>query len=87
MSCRGDSVGSYIEEESSSSSLRVSREVLSRPDSNRVITWIKPVGKSRADAFWKRYSFPPRVRVSFSNLGPQFMTCKDGDRGVMNSIY
>ena len=38
MACRGDNVGSCGDEESSSSSSRVSGEVLSFVDANRVLT-------------------------------------------------
>ena len=87
MTCREDNVGSYGDEESSSSSSRAFGEVLSHADANGVINWLRLIGESRANAFWKRFSFPPHVRVSFSTLGSQFMACTDGDQGVMNSIY
>ena len=63
-----------------------SEEALSRADATGVIMWLKPVGESRADAFWKKFSFPPNVRVSFPSLGPHYVDCTDGDRGGMNSI-
>ena len=44
-----------------------------------VITWLKPVREFRADAFWKKFSFPPS--------GPHYVDCMKGDRGGMNSIY
>ena len=59
----------------------------SHADANRVITWLRPVGESRANAFWKIFSFPPHVWVSFSTSGPQFVACTNGDLGVMNFIY
>ena len=79
MAYRGDNVGSCGDEESSSSSSGSFGDVLSRTDANGVLTWLRPIGESRADAFWKRFSFPPHVRVSFSTLGPQFVACTDGD--------
>ena len=87
MAYRGDNVGSCGDKESSSSSFREFEEVLSHTEANRVITWLKPVRESQADALWKRFSFPPHVRVSISTLGPHFVDCTDGDRGTMNSIY
>ena len=36
----------------------MSREVLSRADATGVITWLKLDGESRADALWKKFSFP-----------------------------
>ena len=87
MAGRGDSVGSCVDEESSSSSFETSKEVLSCADANIVITWIRPVGESREDAFWKRFYFPLYVSVSFSSSGPQFVAYTNRDRGVMNSIY
>ena len=38
-----------------------SKEALSRADVIGVIKWLKPVGESRVDAFWKKFSFPPNV--------------------------
>ena len=84
MASRGDNVGSRVDEEPPST---LYREVLSRVDATGVITWLRPVREFRADAFWKKFSFPSYVRVSFSLLGPQFVACMDGDRGIMNSIY
>ena len=80
-------MGRSMDKESSSSSFGASGEVLSCPETNEVITWIRPFEESWADAFWKRFSFPPYVCASFSSLGPQFVACNDGDRGVMNFIY
>ena len=37
----------------------VSEEVLSRANSNGVITWLKPIKEPRVDVFWRKYSFPP----------------------------
>ena len=79
-----DNVGSRVDEEPPST---LSREVLSCADAIEVITWLRPVGESKADAFWKKFSFPPYVRVSFSSSRPQFAAYTDGDRGVMNPIY
>ena len=70
MACIGDNVGSFRDEESSSSSYGVFGEVLSRADANKVLTWLRPTRKPQADAFWKRFSFPPQVRVYFSSSGP-----------------
>ena len=36
-----------------------SEDVPSHVDSIRVITWVRPVGEPRANAFWKKFSFPP----------------------------
>ena len=77
----GDYVGSCMGEESTSNSFGAFEEVLLCADTNRVITWIRPIGESRVDAFWKRFSFHPCVRASFSSLGPQFVACTDGDQG------
>ena len=38
-----------------------SKDVPSLVNSARVITWLKPVGKPWADAFWKKFSFPLNV--------------------------
>ena len=46
----GDYVGSYMGEESSSSSSGAFGEVLSHANANGVITRIRPIRKSRADA-------------------------------------
>ena len=59
MANRVDYMGSCMDKESSSSSSGVSREVLLHVEANRVITWIRLVGESQADALWKRFSFPP----------------------------
>ena len=48
---RGDYAGSFRDEESSFSSSGVSGEVLFLADANRVLTWLRPVGESKADAF------------------------------------
>ena len=68
----GDRVG-----EESSPSLPLSGEVLSHADANGVLTWLKPVRDPRMDAFWRKYTFPPQVRVSFPSLGPQFAAFMD----------
>ena len=64
-----------------------SEEFLSRKDTTGVITWLRPVGSFKADAFWKNFYLPPNVRVSFPPLGPHYVDCMKGDRGGMNSIY
>ena len=51
MACRGDNAKSFRDEESCSSSSRVSREVLSHANANEVLTWLSPVEESQADAF------------------------------------
>ena len=67
--------------EESPPSSPLSGEVTSRVDANGVLTRLKPVGDPNADAFWRKYSFPPQVRVSFPSSGPQFTACTDMDRG------
>ena len=62
-------------------------EALSCADATRVITWLRPIGESRADAFWKKFSFPPNVRVSFPFSRPHYVDYTNEDRGGMNSIY
>ena len=64
-----------------------SEDFLSRADATGVIMWLTLVGEFRADAFWKKFSFPPNVRVSLPPLGPHYVDCMDGDWGGMNSIY
>ena len=64
-----------------------SEEALSRADATRVITSLRPTKESRADALWKKVSFPLNVRVSFPSLGPHYVDCTDGNQGGMNSIY
>ena len=51
-------LGSYVNEEISSSSFE---DIPSRVDSAGVIKWLRSVGEARANSFWKRYSFPPRL--------------------------
>ena len=50
-------------------------------NSVRVITWLRPVGESWADTFWKKFSFPPNVKVLFSSSWPRFAACTEKDRG------
>ena len=64
-----------------------SEAALSRVDAARVITWLRPIREFRVDAFWKKFSFPPNIRVSFPSSGSHYVDCTDGDRGGMNSIY
>ena len=52
-----------------------------------VITWLKPVEEARADAFSKKYSLPPNIRVSFPSSRAQFVTSMEEDRGRMNFMY
>ena len=87
MVIREDNVGSCVKKKLSSFSYGAFEEVISHVDANRVITWIRPIKESWADAFWKRFSFPSYVCVSLSSLRPQFVAYMDRDRGVMNSIY
>ena len=61
MAYRGANTESFGDEESSSSSSGVSGEVLSRANANGVLTWLRLIGESQANAFWKRFSFPPQV--------------------------
>ena len=49
-----DNIGSRVDEGSSSTS---SKDVPSRVDATKVITWLKSVGKSQANAFWKKFPF------------------------------
>ena len=46
-----------------------SGEVLSRVDPDGIITWLKPIGEPRVDAFWRKYAFLPQVRVAFPSSG------------------
>ena len=68
-----DSVGSREGEGPPSTS---SKDVALRVDSIEVITWLKLVGEPRADAFWKKFSFPPNVRVLSMSSGPRIVTCR-----------
>ena len=52
-----------------------------------VITWLKPIREARGDVFWRNYSFPPNVWVSFPSSRPQFIACTKEDGGGMNFIY
>ena len=67
ISSEGDNVGIRVDEELPST---LYGEVLLRGDAIVVITWLRPVGESRADALWKKFSFPSYVYVSFSSSGP-----------------
>ena len=62
-------------------------DVPSRVNANGVIMWLRPIGEARTYAFWRKFSFPPNVRVSFPSTGPHFMDCTNKVRGVMNFIY
>ena len=68
-----DNVGSCVDEGSSSTSYE---DVLPRVDVVGVITWLRHIEESRAYAFWKKFSFPPNVRVSFSSSGPHLQTVR-----------
>ena len=65
-----DNVESCMDKRTSSTS---SENVPSHVDVNEVITWLRPVREARADAFWKKFSFPPNVQVSFPSSGPHFV--------------
>ena len=56
-------------------------------DTNEVIMWLKPVGEARVDVFWRKFSFPPNIWVSFPSLGPHFVDRMNEDCGGMNFIY
>ena len=66
MARREDTIESCVDEISSSTS---SEDVPSLVDANGVITWFKLVGEARENAFWRKFSFPPNVRVSFPSSG------------------
>ena len=48
--------------------LTSSNDVHSRVDFAGVITWLRPVREHLADAFWKKFSFPPNVWVLSMSL-------------------
>ena len=73
---REDNMGSWVEEGPFSTS---AEDPLSCVDATRVITWLRPVGKSRVDAFWKKFSFPLNVQIYFSFLETSF--CRLYERG------
>ena len=77
-------LGSYVDEEISSSSFE---DIPSQVDSAGVIKWLRSVGEARANSFWKRYSFPPNVWVSFPSSRPHFADCTEEDREGMNFMY
>ena len=62
-------------------------EALLRADATGAITWLITIRKSGADAFWKKFSFPPNVQVSFPSSRPHYVDCTYEDQGRMNSIY
>ena len=66
MAIREDNVGSQVEEGPSSTSFE---DPFPCVDATRVITWLRPIGKSRVNAFWKKFSFPLNVQVSFPFSG------------------
>ena len=61
MANREDDLGSHVNKDLPSSSSCV--------DTARVIMWLKTVGESRADAFWKKFSFPPMSGFYFLPRG------------------
>ena len=70
MACRGDNARSFRDEELFASSSGVSGKVLSCTNANGVLTRLRPIRESRADAFWKRFTFPPKSGCPFPPLGP-----------------
>ena len=64
----GETMWAAVVDEESPSTLF--SEVLSRANATRVIMWLIPIEEYRANAFWKKFSFPPYVQVSFSSSGP-----------------
>ena len=52
-------------------------------DATRVITWLRPVRESRSNVFWKKFSFPLNVRVSFPFSTPHYVDCTNEDGGGM----
>ena len=76
MARREDNIGSHRDEGPSSTS---SQDVPSCVNAAGIITWLILVGESRADTFWKKFSFPPNVQVSFSFSGPRFADCTEED--------
>ena len=54
-----------------------SEEDLLRADATGVITWLRFVGEFSTYAFWKEFSFPPNIRVSFPPPGPHYVDCTD----------
>ena len=55
---RGEgNVGRYVNKDLPSTS----EEALSRANATRVITWLKLVGESKVNAFWKKFYFLPNV--------------------------
>ena len=79
-----DNIESCVDESSSST---LFEDVPCRVEVNGVIMWLKPVRETRVDSFWRRFSFPPNVQVSFRSSGPHFLDRMDEDRGGMNFIY
>ena len=71
-----DDLGSHMEEDLPSSS---SEDVPSCADAVGVITWLRPVGELWVDAFWKKFSFPPNVKVLFSSSRPCVASCIEDD--------
>ena len=65
-------------------SLPASKEVLYYVDPNGVITWPKPIKEPCTDAFWRKYFFPPQIRVAFPSSSSHFVAYTDMVRGQMN---
>ena len=61
-----DNVESCVDESSSST---LSEDVPSHVDANGVITWLRPIREARADAFWRKFSFPPLFMFLFPPRG------------------
>ena len=79
-----DNIGSHEGDGLPSTS---SEDVPSRVDSVRVIMWLKPIREPWAGAFWKKFSFPPNVRVSLMSSRFCVDVCTDKDHGDMNFIF
>ena len=74
-------LGCPNDQETSSSSFE---DVPSCVNAGGFITWLISIREVRADTFWKRYSFPPNVQLSFPLLRPHFVARTKEDQGGMN---
>ena len=84
---RGVNPGRPCDQARQDSSFSGSKNTHARVNADGVITWLKPVGETQVNVFWNKYSFPLNVRVSFLLSEPQYESCREEDRGVMNFIY
>ena len=50
-------------------------------------SYLNAAGEVWINALWRKYSFPPKVRVSFPPPGPEFVASIEEDRGGMNYMY